>query len=159
MKQKQAAAGLTVIHDIGAEQRGYFNVRDNDGNVVTVNKEAYNKVIGADTDGDKQLSDEEIKAANITDEQLQLTNNLNIFEIDNDDIGGIQFDIETDINFLYEEMGRLQYGSPEYKMAKLRLEGILDQAPVLVQLLNKTTQDKKSAWNMDATDRDWETIL
>ena len=51
-------------------------------------------------------------------------------------------------------MGRLEYGSADYKMAKLRLEGILEQAPVLVQLLNKTTQDKKSAWNMDGTVKD-----
>lgn len=151
LKQKQAGAGLNVVHSVGAEEQGFFNVKGNDGKIVKINKDDYNKIIQADTTPDKTLSDEEIKAANLTPEQLALTTDVNIFDIDEDDIGGIQFDIESDINFLYQKLGVLDYGSTEYKLTKLRLEGILEQAPVLVGLLNQTTQENKSAWNMDGS--------
>lgn len=154
LKQKQAGAGLTVVHNLGPEEYNHYNVKDLSGNIIKVNKSSVDKLKAADSDDDRELSIDEITAAGITDEELQLQDNLNIFEIDDDDIGGIQFSIESDINFLYEELGKLDYGSAEYKMTKLRLENIIEQAPILVELLNKTTENQSDAWNMDGTIKD-----
>jgi hypothetical protein len=159
LKQKQAAANLKVVHNLGPDPGEIVNIETEDGNIIPVNLTQLDKLQRADEDGDLVISDEEAQKYQIGDEVLQLQDNLNIFSDElnqsiSDNVGGIQFDIESDINYLYGELGRLDYGTAEYKMTKLRLEGIIEQAPVLVGLLNKTAENQKSAWNMDGTEKD-----
>lgn len=159
LKQKQATANLKIIHNLGPDPGEVVNIETEDGNIIPVNLTQLDKLQKSDEDGDLVISDEEAKKYQIGDEVLQLQDNLNIFsdELNQsiaDNVGGIQFDIESDINYLYGELGRLDYGTAEYKMTKLRLEGIIEQAPVLVGLLNKTSENQKSAWNMDGTEKD-----
>lgn len=159
LKQKQASANLKVVHNLGPDPGEIVNVETEGGNIIAVNLKQLDKLQRADEDGDQVISAEEAQKYQIGDEVLQLQDNLNIFSDElnqsiSDNVGGIQFDIESDINYLYGELGRLDYGTAEYKMTKLRLEGIIEQAPVLVGLLNKTAENQKSAWNMDGTAKD-----
>jgi hypothetical protein len=120
LKQKQAAANLKIVHNLGPDPGEIVNIETEDGNIIPVNLTQLDKLQRADEDGDLVISDEEAQKYQIGDEVLQLQDNLNIFsdELNQsiaDNVGGIQFDIESDINYLYGELGRLDYGTAEYK--------------------------------------------
>tara|TARA_R100000697_G_scaffold123241_2_gene155151 strand:- start:1240 stop:3222 length:1983 start_codon:yes stop_codon:yes gene_type:complete len=159
IRQKQAAANLKIVHNLGPDPGNTVNIQAENGNIIPVNLDDLETLKKADENKDQVISDEEAEKYKIGDEVLQLQEDFNIFTPEfeqniKDNIGGIQFDIESDINFLYGKLGELDYGTAEYKMTKLRLLGIIEQAPVLVGLLNKTAENKKSAWNMDGTVKD-----
>ena len=70
-------------------------------------------------------------------------------ELDDDDFGGIQFGIEEDLKYLYGELANYDPNSVEYETIYGNIEQILDEAPVLVDLVNKTVESNKGAWNLN----------
>ena len=70
-------------------------------------------------------------------------------ELDDDDFGGIQFGIEEDLKYLYGELANYDPNSVEYQSIYGNIEQILDEAPVLVDLVNKTVEGNKGAWNLN----------
>jgi len=70
-------------------------------------------------------------------------------ELNEDDFGGIQFGIEEDIKYLYGELSNYDPNSVAYESTKGLVEKVLDEAPVLVDLVNQTVENNKGAWNLN----------
>ena len=70
-------------------------------------------------------------------------------ELSEDDFGGIQFGIEEDLKYLYGELADYDVNSVEYESTKGLVEKVLDEAPVLVDLVNQTVENNKGAWNLN----------
>jgi hypothetical protein len=70
-------------------------------------------------------------------------------ELNEDDFGGIQFGIEEDLKYLYGELANYDVNSVAYESTKGLVEKVLDEAPVLVDLVNQTVENNKGAWNLN----------
>ena len=152
--QKIRGANLTVEHSIGPEEEGYVNIRDKDNNIIRVKSEDLTKKqqqAQADNLGPSPFITTTDPATGEATEIYDPALNLNILDIDDDDVGGIQFSIEADVIFLYNKLGELDVNSIEYAETKARLNQVLDEAPVLVGLVNETTNNIASAFNKDGT--------
>ena len=152
LKGKERDAGINVVHSVeGAvvgEEEGYSNIRIN-GNIVKVKR---SNVVKAQElrEKSKNTTDKE-EQKKIREELLKLDEETGFdvmsFDINEDDFGGIQFGIEEDLNYLYKQLAQHEPNSAEYEFTVGLIEQVLDEAPVLVSLLNKTTENNASAYN------------
>lgn len=154
LKGKERDAGINVVHSVeGAvvgEEEGYSNIRIN-GNIVKVKR---SNVVKAQElrEKSKNTTDKE-EQKKIREELLKLDEETGFdvmsFDINEDDFGGIQFGIEEDLNYLYKQLAQHEPNSAEYEFTVGLIEQVLDEAPVLVSLLNKTTENNASAYNLN----------
>lgn len=150
LEKQQRKAGLNVVHSVKntmvGEEEGYANVRVGD-EVIKVKKSNVDKA--------RELRQKALKGEDTTKELLKLQEETSfdvmsdLDELDDDDFGGIQFGIEEDLKYLYGELANYDPNSVEYETIYGNIEQILDEAPVLVDLVNKTVESNKGAWNLN----------
>jgi hypothetical protein len=150
LEKQQRKAGLSVVHSVNntlvGEEEGYANVRVGD-EIIKVKKSNVDKA--------RELRQRKEKGEDITKEldELQEETSFDVMsdldELDDDDFGGIQFGIEEDLKYLYGELANYDPNSVEYETLYGNIEQVLDEAPVLVDLVNKTVESNKGAWNLN----------
>jgi hypothetical protein len=150
LEKQQRKAGLNVVHSVKntmvGEEEGYANVRVGD-EVIKVKKSNVDKA--------RELRQKALKGEDTTKELVKLQEETSfdvmsdLDELDDDDFGGIQFGIEEDLKYLYGELAKYDPNSVEYETVYGNIEQILDEAPVLVDLVNKTVESNKGAWNLN----------
>ena len=79
IRQKQAAANLKIVHNLGPDPGNTVNIQAENGNIIPVNLDDLETLKKADENKDQVISDEEAEKYKIGDEVLQLQEDFNIF--------------------------------------------------------------------------------
>lgn len=147
LEAKQREAGLTVVHSVNSnlvgEDEYYTNVRSDQGKILRVKKSNVDKALDL---RNRSLEGEDTSAELA---KLQEETSFDVMSVEDDDFGGIQFGIEQDLKYLYGELANYETNTKDYEFTKGLINQVLDEAPVLVDLVNKTAGNQAKGWNLN----------
>ena len=147
LEAKQRKAGLNVVHSVNGnlvgEDESYTNVRSDQGKILRVKKSNVDKALDL---RNKSLEGEDTSAELA---KLQEETSFDVMSVEDDDFGGIQFGIEQDLKYLYGELANYETNTKEYEFTVGLINQVLDESPVLVDLVNKTAGNQAKGWNLN----------
>lgn len=147
LEAKQRKAGLNVVHSVNGnlvgEDESYTNVRSDQGKILRVKKSNVDKALDL---RNRSLEGEDTSAELA---KLQEETSFDVMSVEDDDFGGIQFGIEQDLKYLYGELANYETNTKEYEFTVGLINQVLDESPVLVDLVNKTAGNQAKGWNLN----------
>lgn len=147
LEAKQRKAGLNVVHSVNSnlvgEDEYYTNVRSDQGKILRVKKSNVDKALDL---RNRSLEGEDTSAELA---KLQEETSFDVMSVEDDDFGGIQFGIEQDLKYLYGELANYETNTKDYEFTKGLINQVLDESPVLVDLVNKTAGNQAKGWNLN----------